>query len=347
MIKIDNRIVTIINNNNNSIKIMGVKHLNSYFLTNCSKQSIQKIGFEQCRGKSIVIDTSIYLYKFLCEDAYMEQLYLFLTLIHHYEIRPIFIFDGKTPPEKKALVKRRYQEKKSAESIYDQLQIDLLAYEKGSSEFIRICKELEELRKKMMRLKNEHFVLAKQLMDAFGFPYYDAPGEADQLCVYFVQSGKAWACLSDDMDMFLLGCPRVLRSISLFHHTWILYDSESILKDLNMSLQDLIDIVLLSGSDYSVVNEMQQSISLKSLLDIHKNQYVNDDKQIGFYKWYCNIINVNNEIVPTEILNSLFDISTNADLLEPFCKIYSVTSYNRINLEEIKQLMIPSGFIFV
>lgn len=331
---------------------MGVKHLNSYFLANTASTSIQKKQFEYCRKKTIVIDTSIYLYKFLCEDAYMEQLYLFLSLIHHYEIQPIFIFDGKTPPEKKALIKRRYQEKKSAESRYDELHIQLLACKKGSKEFIGICKELEELRKKMARLKNEHFVLAKQLMDAFGYIYYDAPGEADQLCAYFVKSGKAWACLSDDMDMFLLGCPRVLRSISLFHHTWILYDTECILNDLNMSLQDLIDIVLLSGSDYSIINENQPSVSLKSLLDIHKNNYVKDDvdKSNGFYKWYCNKTNISIEIVPTELLYSLFDISINTNMLESFCKMYSevdVSINNKIKLEEIKQLMTPNGFIFL
>jgi len=332
---------------------MGVKHLNSYFLANCSATSIQKITFEKCRHKTIVVDTSIYLYKFLSinePNAYMEQLYLFLALFTHYKIQPIFIFDGKTPPEKKALVKRRYQEKKMAETKYDDLQLQLLDCEKDSKEYIIICEQLEELRKKMLRLKNEHFLLAKELMDAFGFVYYDAPGESDQLCAHFVKTGKAWACLSDDMDMFLLGCPMVLRSISLMNHTWIQYDTVSILKELNMSLQDLIDIVVLSGSDYSVATETQ--ISLKKLLELHKNEYAAEDVnniKNGYYEWYCKKFNINNERVPTEILYSLFDTSISSNILEPFCKMYCDISNNHIsiNLEKIKQLMIPNGFVFI
>lgn len=321
---------------------MGVKHLNTYFLANATSTSIQKKSFDYFREKTIVIDTSIYLYKFLSKskDSYMEQLYLFLTLLHHYEIRPIFIFDGKTPPEKKQLVRQRYTEKKEAESRYDQLQIQLLACEKGSQEYIIICKELEELRKKMARLRNEHFVIAKQLMDAFSFPYYDAPGEADQLCAYFVQSGKAWACLSDDMDMFLLGCPRVLRSISLLNHTCMLYDTFAILGDLDIRLQDLIEIVILSGSDYSNSNEKK---SLIKLLEIYNKEYKPNKDTQTFYEWYSKTYNITNENMPTEKI--LFDTSTMLDKLEPFSKM--AVPFGKIHVASIENIMTPHGFVFV
>lgn len=321
---------------------MGVKHLNTYFLANAASTSIEKKSFEYFRGKTIVIDTSIYLYKFLSKskDSYMEQLYLFLTLIHRYGIHPIFIFDGKTPPEKKALVRERYTKKKEAESRYDELQIQLLECEKGSQEFINICKELEELRKKMARLRNEHFIQAKQLMDAFSFPYYDALGEADQLCVYFVQSGKAWACLSDDMDMFLLGCPRVLRSISLLNNTWMLYDTFAILSDLNIQLEDLIEIVILSGSDYSNSNEKK---SLTKLLEIYNTEYNPNKNTETFYEWYSKTYNTINENMPTEKL--LFDISTMMDKLEPFSKI--VIPSGKIHMSSIQNIMSTHGFVFV
>ena len=321
---------------------MGVKHLNTYFLENATSTSIQKKSFEYFRGKTIVIDTSIYLYKFLSKskDSYMEQLYLFLTLIHHYGIRPIFIFDGKTPPEKKALVRQRYTEKKEAESRYDELQIQLLECEKGGQEYINICKELEELRKKMTRLRNEHFIQAKQLMDAFSFLYYDAHGEADQLCVYFVKSGKAWACLSDDMDMFLLGCPRVLRSISLLNHTWMLYDTFSVFSDLDIQLEHLIEIVILSGSDYSNPNEKK---SLIKLLKIYNTEYKPEKNTESFYEWYSKTYNIIHENMPTEKM--LFDISTMMDKLESFSKIEIPSG--KIHMSSIQNIMTTHGFVFV
>ena len=44
---------------------MGIKYLNQYLIKNCSSNSIKKIGLQDLKGKTIVIDTSIYIYKFL------------------------------------------------------------------------------------------------------------------------------------------------------------------------------------------------------------------------------------------------------------------------------------------
>ena len=47
---------------------MGIKYLNKYLQTNCSN-SITQISLCELKGKKIVIDTSIYLYRFLGENA--------------------------------------------------------------------------------------------------------------------------------------------------------------------------------------------------------------------------------------------------------------------------------------
>jgi len=51
-------------------------------------------------------------------------------------------------------------------------------------------------------------------MIAYGVSYIDADGEADQLCASLVLKNKVYACLSEDMDLFVYGCPRVLRYLS-------------------------------------------------------------------------------------------------------------------------------------
>ena len=311
---------------------MGVKHLNNYFLSNCAKTSIQKMTIESCRNKTITVDISIYLYKFLADNAFMEQLYLFLATFMYYQIRPIFVFDGKSPPEKMALIRRRYTEKKEAESKYDEIQNELLALDKNTKEYADACEELEYLRKKMVRLRNEHVVQAKELIAAFGFEYYEAAGESDQLCAYMVQTGVAWACLSEDMDMFLLNCPRVLRGISLMNQRWVLYDTAAILRDLNIKLSDLIDIVILSGStDYS----FNKKTSIMNILDIYKNEYSVGTNGKKFYEWYSEKYGEYTEI---ECVRTMFAPLSNVDGI--------LNKTNILNLSKIKDIMINHGFVF-
>ena len=57
-----------------------------------------------------------------------------------------------------------------------------------------------------------------------GISYYQAKGEADKLCAKLVNKNKVFACLSEDMDLFVYGCPKVLRYISLLNKNVIMYD---------------------------------------------------------------------------------------------------------------------------
>ena len=84
---------------------MGIKHLNQYLQNNC-KNSIKQIGFSELKYKKIVIDTSIYLYRFLGENALLENFYLMISIFREYNIIPLFVFDGKPPKEKYDLLKK-------------------------------------------------------------------------------------------------------------------------------------------------------------------------------------------------------------------------------------------------
>jgi 5'-3' exonuclease len=94
---------------------MGIKNLNRFLLDNCNKKSITKIHLSKLTGKKLVIDVSIYLYKFLSENALMENMYLFISILKKYDISPIFIFDGKPHPEKKQLLIKRLIDKMEAD----------------------------------------------------------------------------------------------------------------------------------------------------------------------------------------------------------------------------------------
>lgn len=260
---------------------MGIKHLNRFLLSHCSNESIRnRVSLEEFRGKVLVIDTSIYIYKFLEEKALIENMYLFVSILRHHEIVPVFIFDGKSPPEKRDLLNERRNKKKEAEKTYLKLKASVVEEDADTEQ------RLELLRRQFIRITNENIRTTKELIRACGIPYYDAAGEADELCVRMVKENKAWACVSDDMDMFVYGCSRVIRNIHLSNQTCSLYTLDSILDDLSMSMTEFRQILVLSGTDYNI----NDTTNLNETMNWY-NEYI---KQMSrgkgprdFYDWLC------------------------------------------------------------
>ena len=85
---------------------MGIKNLNR-FLREQAKESIKFISVAELSGKKIAVDISIYMYKYASEGSLLENIYLMLSVFRYYNICPIFVFDGKPPPEKKELLLKR------------------------------------------------------------------------------------------------------------------------------------------------------------------------------------------------------------------------------------------------
>ena len=101
-------------------------------------------------------------------------------------------------------------------------------------------------------MNKEKIEKVKALIRAYGATYYDAPGEADELCALLVIKKKVWACLSEDMDLFVYGCTRVLRYFSLIGHTVVLYYTKGILEELDMTQKEFKEVCILSGTDYNI-----------------------------------------------------------------------------------------------
>ena len=231
---------------------MGIKYLNKYLQTNC-KNSIHQIGLHELSDKKIVIDTSIYLYRFLGESALLENFYLMISIFRQYNIIPLFVFDGKPPKEKYDLLKKRKMDKKNAEMKYNELEckINDSCITIDSTEEREIKETMDGLKKDFIRLHHTDIENVKLLFQAYGVSYIEAPGEADKLCAKLVCKNKAYACLSEDMDLFVYGCGRVLRYLSLLKKTTIMYDLSGILSELKMTLPEFQYITIISGTDYN------------------------------------------------------------------------------------------------
>ena len=264
---------------------MGIRHLNKFLRTNCPN-SIACVSMKVISGKKIAIDVSIYLYKFAADNTLIENMYLMLSIFRYYQIVPVFVFDGKPPDEKKQVLEKRKNDKIEAKKEFQELKkqletdIDLDGDEKQE---ISIAMDL--LKKKFVYIQKEQIDQVKELMRAFGVTYFDASGEADELCALLAIKKKVWACMSEDMDLFVYGCPRVLRYFSLLKHNVVIYNTKRMLDELGVLEKEFRQICVLSGTDYNM--HEKNGLDLYSTLKLFKKFY-KTKKHIDnadFYEW--------------------------------------------------------------
>lgn len=318
---------------------MGIPKLNKLLVDQCSQKSIHKIHLETLFKKKIAVDISIYLYRFLGDDNFMEHVYLFLSLFKYYCIEPIFVFDGKPPIEKTATIQKRNIEKQTAKQEYIELE-SLLAEATKPYEKRHIEKRMESLKKKMIRVKWEHIDNAIELIQAFGFSYYLAPNEADQLCVHLSKKGDVYAIMSDDMDMIISGCSRVIRNLNMSTHEVVMYNNEGILHDLNISLLHFRQIIILSGTDYHT--DKSHNISIKRAFELYQ-EYISTDQSISLYEWL-----LPQDIIPENFMDiyNLFESDNYANILNTFLEAAPLSS-KKMSVSTIKSIMSPYRFIFL
>jgi len=261
---------------------MGIKNLNRFLRENCTNKSINKVHLKQFANKIIVIDTSIYLYRFLSDEALLENMSLMISIFKSYKITPVFVFDGKPPPEKKQLLIQRLMEKKEAEEKFLNIQSTIESV--TENEKLSLLMEMDKLKRQFIRVTEDDIRKTKDLMDLHGITYYESLGEADELCAYFVKNRKAWGCLSDDMDMFLYGCQYVLRNISLVHHTVLFYNTRKILNELEMTEKEFCQIMVLSGTDYNIHSDTCLSETIKWFHEFKKYCF-HKKSTMDFYDW--------------------------------------------------------------
>lgn len=332
---------------------MGIKNLNRFLLNNCTKLAIHKIHLEELKNKTVVVDTSIYMYKFIAENALLENTYLLISLFKKYDINAIFIFDGKPPAEKHELIKDRQQKKQVAEHQYKELQAALtIATDDDAAKKREIELEMNVLKKQFIRVKDREINSVKQLMDAYCVEYHTSNGEADELCAAFVKTSKAWACITDDMDMFIYDCPYIIRSVSLLNHTAHIYDKQTILKELEMTPKQFQEIIILSGTDYNIHSKTSLNETIKWFYEYKKYvlntaSHNNQKPMLEFYVWLIKNTKYINDF--SELLRTYRMFMTNNAQIENItsqCMIVKNTKYE-MHLDKMKSIMGLVGFIFV
>ena len=323
---------------------MGIKHLNKFLKENAN-DSIKFVNMTELSGKKIAVDISIYMYRYASDDNLIENIYLMLSIFRYYNIIPIFIFDGKPPVEKKELLIKRKEDKKEAEEEYNKLQ-KILSINRNMDESEKqdIISNMDMLKRKFVNISKNDIQNVKSLIRAYGATYYDAPGEADELCAMLTIKEKVWACLSEDMDMFVYGCPRVIRYLSLLNHTAVLYEMKGILQELGVTQKELREICIISGTDYNNLNDNCKKsptlyITLKHFKKFHKEK-----SNISFYDWLLeNTDYVENYDLLIKIYD-MFDLNKNHYNVQIFKDIKIVNG--PIIKNQLNDILKTDGFIF-
>jgi 5'-3' exonuclease len=243
---------------------MGVRHLNQFLMKHCPR-GMQNITFEHLRGKLIVVDISIYLYKFKGFDDLLNLIRNMLSILQYHDIRAIFVFDGKPKQNKKNELIKRQKNKDVAWEKYTKL-------ENTNSVTATL------LKRQFTKINIVDIANVKEIMDSLGVTYIVAPFEADEVCAKLMLTQKVYACMSDDMDMLVHGCSHVLINVNFETKTATLYKLDVILHYLGMTYLEFKQFCIISGTDYYTTNK-----SLFSNIQLYKKY--KDSSSLDFYDW--------------------------------------------------------------
>jgi hypothetical protein len=133
---------------------MGIKFLNQFLRDKCNN-SIAKINIADLTNKKIAVDISIYLYKYEATDTLLENIYLMLSIFRYHKIIPVFIFDGKPPPEKNELLKKRQEDKTAAKNEFNKLKEQMELTKLSDEEKQEIIISMDQLKKQFVYMNHK------------------------------------------------------------------------------------------------------------------------------------------------------------------------------------------------
>jgi len=245
-----------------------------------AKDAFFTMPITQLEGKRISIDAGMWMYANMAsarkkvinrtdvavqEPSILEirrewfmAAIMFITGWLSYNITPVFVFDGRSLPEK-ADTKAKRKDKRVAsrakiDALYAQQNMDILE---------RPANIIEELRKELRNYNNitpEEFELFKMVIRGIGVPCLQAVADAEQLCSMLCIEGKVAAVFSKDADNLIYGCPLLVRG---FSENYSYDESGTRVSDLDCIRMDrvlsglkiphsmFVDLCIMTGCDFN------------------------------------------------------------------------------------------------
>jgi 5'-3' exonuclease len=188
---------------------------------------------------------------------FFRKMLEFVAMWLRYGVTPVFVFDGKAPPEKDAVKAERQALREQQQIVIDTLTMQLRGYDV----LLQPAHILIELRKKMCGHNNvprEEVDIFKAILRGIGIPALQAVGEGEGLCTQLCLQGKVAAVFSADTDNLAYGCPLLITKMGghYYHEGTRIHQYECIRLDkvvdgLKMSHTEFVDLCILLGCDYN------------------------------------------------------------------------------------------------
>ena len=228
---------------------MGINGLN-LFLKNHIPEITNKTDLSELRYKRVGIDTSIYLYKYKYNDNNLIE--LFLKQIYRLKLNgiiPIYIFDGIPPIEKKNII---LMQKKKREGQFLMIKNLELQRTKCRNLFdtIHINTQIENIKKKIVKIKNEDIIKLKELLKLCGVDYIQSETESDLLFNTLIKYRYIDLVLSEDNDIIVNSDTKLIKFFNVYSNKVIIYDREFIINRLKLSSLMWIHFCIFMGCDY-------------------------------------------------------------------------------------------------
>lgn len=166
-------------------------------------------------------------------------------------VKPVYVFDGPEKPFKEYVVAERIERRKKAEEKYKE------AIQAGDIETAAMHAT------QTAQLTSDIIEESKELLEALGIPWIQAPSEGEAQCAFLAKKGDVYATVSQDFDSLLFGSPILIRNLNIVgrrklpkKHIWVKikperYDLQENLHALHINQEQLITIALLVGTDYN------------------------------------------------------------------------------------------------
>jgi len=226
-----------------------------------------KVDLKSLSGKSIAIDAYNALYQFLAiirqpdgtplKDStgritsHLSGLFYRTANLVEMDIKVVYVFDGVPPALKEVEIKRRTKVKEEALIKYER------ALQEGRIEEARTYAQMTS------RLKDYMAEDSKRLLTQMGVPWVQAPSEGEAQAAHLAKKGDTNYCASQDYDSLLFGAPTLLRNVTISGRRKLprkpvyvevvpeIIELDQLLKELNVTREQLIDIGILVGTDFN------------------------------------------------------------------------------------------------
>lgn len=254
---------------------MGIRDLSKLLRERCGDSYKRDVPMKEFAYKRIAVDAAIYVfkYKIVFRDRVVDAYVDLVSRLRGNKIHPVFVFDGKSPPEKADEQKKREEERVVQENRIRAIETDLTEYAENGTlstmleetyskyvdtsilvntdfDYDQMVEYVDKLKARVFRVGASDYALLKETLDVMGVPWLQAPNEAEMLCAQLCKQGLVAGVMSADSDLLAAHCPVVIREVNRNDTMTCIYFAD-VLDKLNFTPEQFTDLCIMCGTDFN------------------------------------------------------------------------------------------------